>query len=521
LKRRNPFGPSELWQPRKNDPVAEDRHPRVPHFDFSKIPIHPPEPSRREATAGQSFSPLPEAPSLPLQAKLEVGAVDDPLEREADRVADFVMRTPAEAAPATGPSVKGAGDALQRKCERCEEDQKIQRKADGARAGGEVAARPLVHELLQSSGQALDPETRTFMESRFGHDFSGVRVHTDARAADSARSLGARAFTAGRHIVFGEDEYAPQTMEGKRLLAHELTHAVQQSSHVDGARADVVRRTPAGRCGAGLTRTCASTTDCGVSDAPGSGGAATSWQMSIKIDIEAEKAEDVEPATVGHVFVEFRTSAGEVNTFGFYPDPAHPVNEFHPKQPGCMVHPDTVHAPCVDYTEQFTLSQAEYNAALDLARLFCKAHPEYDVLKFNCTTFALRLASAAGKSLPNAHGSVSKYNVVTDNPNTLIENLRDRDIPSRHLSGDTEIRNWVSGQALSALTALPTAEKIRLIDRLMSYWVSEGDLAASEKLCSSVTSAAEMKTIRDAISSWEKHLNTAQGTRLHTALNRL
>ena len=91
------------------------------------------------------------------------------------------------------------------------------------------AVPPVVHDVLSSPGQPLDRSTRAFMEPRFGHDFSGVRVHTDARAAESARAVNALAYTVGRDVVFGAGQYMPGTMGGKRLLAHELTHTIQQS----------------------------------------------------------------------------------------------------------------------------------------------------------------------------------------------------------------------------------------------------------------------------------------------------
>jgi hypothetical protein len=81
----------------------------------------------------------------------------------------------------------------------------------------------------RSTGKPLDDAIRFCMESRFGHDFADVQVHTDHAAAESAESLGAKAYTLGNKIVFGEGRYAPETLEGKRLLAHELTHVVQQS----------------------------------------------------------------------------------------------------------------------------------------------------------------------------------------------------------------------------------------------------------------------------------------------------
>ncbi|GAC1347452.1 MAG: hypothetical protein NVSMB27_12900 [Ktedonobacteraceae bacterium] len=91
---------------------------------------------------------------------------------------------------------------------------------------------PIVHDVLTSSGQPLDAGTRAFMEPRFGHDFSQVRVHTDAKAAESAQAVNALAYTVGRDVVFGMGQYAPGTGEGRRLMAHELTHVVQQQGTV-------------------------------------------------------------------------------------------------------------------------------------------------------------------------------------------------------------------------------------------------------------------------------------------------
>jgi hypothetical protein len=88
----------------------------------------------------------------------------------------------------------------------------------------------IVHEVLRSPGRPLDPAARAFFEPRFGHDFSRVRVHTDARAAESARAVQALAWTGGRDIAFAEGRYQPESGSGRRLLAHELAHVVQQGS---------------------------------------------------------------------------------------------------------------------------------------------------------------------------------------------------------------------------------------------------------------------------------------------------
>lgn len=93
-------------------------------------------------------------------------------------------------------------------------------------------ALPQVHDVLRSPGQPLDAATRAYMEPRFGHDFSKVRVHVDDRAAESASRLNAIAYTIGPHVVFGAGRYQAHTTEGAKLIAHELTHVVQQSAGV-------------------------------------------------------------------------------------------------------------------------------------------------------------------------------------------------------------------------------------------------------------------------------------------------
>ena len=93
---------------------------------------------------------------------------------------------------------------------------------------GEVP--PIVNDVLRSPGHPLDSSTRDFMESRFGHDFGNVHIHTGSKTARLARSLNARAFTIGNNIVFGTNEFNPQNNSGRSLLAHELTHIIQQSN---------------------------------------------------------------------------------------------------------------------------------------------------------------------------------------------------------------------------------------------------------------------------------------------------
>jgi outer membrane protein OmpA-like peptidoglycan-associated protein len=134
---------------------------------------------------------------------------------------------------------------LQRKCASCgqhrvagggcsdcnREKDILQRKSSTADTANDVPT--IVHEVLRSSGQPLDEATRAFMEPRFAHDFSQVRVHTDSRATASARAINAFAYTVGRNIVFDAGQWSPRSTEGRRLISHELAHVVQQSA--DGA----------------------------------------------------------------------------------------------------------------------------------------------------------------------------------------------------------------------------------------------------------------------------------------------
>jgi Domain of unknown function (DUF4157)/DNA/RNA non-specific endonuclease len=142
-----------------------------------------------------------------------------------------LMATQAKPKATSAPSVRNK--VLQRKCAcggtvvrrgECEECRKNRESKDDQFS--EIP--PIVHEVLNSPGQQLDPATRAFMEPRFGHDFGNVRVHTDARAAESARAVHAHAYTVGHNVVFAANEFAPGTRQGRDLLAHELAHTIQQ-----------------------------------------------------------------------------------------------------------------------------------------------------------------------------------------------------------------------------------------------------------------------------------------------------
>jgi hypothetical protein len=121
-------------------------------------------------------------------------------------------------------------------CPKCQEEQfgheheRLQTKQVQSSDLEQSPIPPIVQDVLRSPGQPLDPATRAFMEPGFGHDFSRVRVHADPKAAQSTRALNALAYTVGQDLVFGAGQYAPETYTGKRLIAHELAHVLQQRS---------------------------------------------------------------------------------------------------------------------------------------------------------------------------------------------------------------------------------------------------------------------------------------------------
>jgi len=151
-----------------------------------------------------------------IQPKLKINSPGDKYEQEADRIADRVVSI--------------SDQSIQRKCSRCEEKEQIQTKTNGN--SGMQVSNGLTNKISHSrgNGQALDSTTRSIMENRIGADFSRVRIHSGNRASEMSREINARAFTVGKDIYFDQGEYAPSSKEGKRLLAHELTHTIQQGS---------------------------------------------------------------------------------------------------------------------------------------------------------------------------------------------------------------------------------------------------------------------------------------------------
>ncbi len=194
-------------------------------WDLRRVPIF-------SAGDGQRLRQEDSEPArLPIQTKIVIGHADDPLEHEADRVSEQVMRM-----PDSGFNLGNRPFQISFKSADSGEGRKLRER--------EVPR--IVYEALDSPGRPLDSTTRTYFEPRFGHDFSRVRVHANEVAARSARDVSAKAYTVGHNIVFGAGQFAAETQDGRRLLGHELAHVVQQSgADAIGIDQSGARRSPA------------------------------------------------------------------------------------------------------------------------------------------------------------------------------------------------------------------------------------------------------------------------------------
>ena len=198
---------------------------------------------------GETFFPFNQAKTTSffgpatIQPKLKIGEPDDQYEKQADRVADAVVqkkdsdiqRQPMEEEEELQMKRE---PILQRKCKECEEGEHIQKKANDSSGSEMTAGNQLSQQLQMSrgSGNRLPGEVGSEMSRKIGADFKNVNIHTGSTAVQMSKSIGARAFTYGNDIYFNSGEYNPSTNNGKHLLAHELTHVVQQNSGIQTKR---------------------------------------------------------------------------------------------------------------------------------------------------------------------------------------------------------------------------------------------------------------------------------------------
>jgi hypothetical protein len=284
---------------------------------------------------------------IPIQAKLTIGQPNDKYEREADRMADRVMEMPESKMG----SISSGDDKIQRKCAECEKDEeeeKIQMKPLASQVtpfgqrplemvdegenmvqtkaeGGVPAVAPSFQSRLNISeggGSPLPKTTNQFMSNAFGTDFNHVRIHNDSGADQMNKDVHAKAFTHGSDIYFKSGQYSPESSEGKRLLAHELTHTLQQDN---GTQRQIQRLGPA--FGPAVS---------GPSD----------WESQVRAATNsAQKAALIQSVVGSNVTVNDATAASASDRV---PDPAH-------------LRPFSLAAPVINFDENLTSKNARTN----------------------------------------------------------------------------------------------------------------------------------------------------------------
>jgi Domain of unknown function (DUF4157) len=291
---------------------------------------------------------------LLIQPKLSVGAVDDPFEREADSMADHVMRMPdssliqrkcASCEEEEKLHRMPETSFLQKKCASCEHDEEeqihrkitpfIQKQGNGLEGG--IASESVTNQINSSrgGGNRMSENTLSFMESRFNTDFSGIKIHTDSNAVQMSRDLNAQAFTVGSDIYFNAGKYSPQSSSGKHLLAHELTHTVQQGGGIErkvqrtgetgtSTYEESVTGTSTDSATPGVTRGTVTRREFAETDTPGQRRQIYSSEVDIIFDENA--CSITIPYKVQFVNQSATHSTHCIDTHGGSPDPLRPVS---------------------------------------------------------------------------------------------------------------------------------------------------------------------------------------------------
>lgn len=435
-------GPGSLWfqlvtrVPSKDRPAAgEDR---ASYFGLSDRPArdgarHPSFASAGEmgSAGGLEAAAGRRSPGW-IQTKLTVGQVDDPFEREADQVADAIMRE----GPAPAPAAEASGGTIQRACSMCEDQQKLRSQIDdvpelqakGASGALDAATPPVestIASLSSHGGEPLRPSTRSLLEPRFGRDFSSVHVHVGSAAARAAQALSAKAFTVGSDIFFGSGQYAPSTSAGQHLLAHELAHVAQQghaaehgpraargSEAISSSRPEVRRQVIREKAAERMISRRLDPSDCASDCAAEDPKAGTKGKYLLTVYADKEGSFLLLPFTskVGHSWVKLTHTNGAYWTYGFWPQTGFTSN-YREDVEGCVHHPDTAHTPTS--TQAFELTADQFEAALAEAKDVCTTKPKYNLFSLQCTSFVRRIMKAAGQEPGGGFG------LIWDSPNAL------------------------------------------------------------------------------------------------------
>ncbi len=537
--------------------------------DLSRIPAFGPARAPGfEPWLSSLISPSPAT----LQTKLVVGSASDPLEQEADRVADHVMNS------GTGRVSATAGQPqLRRKCNcsgdhECatckDEKKKVQTKPASAPKAAGTPAPPAVHRTLQSPGQPLDAASRSLMESRFGHDFGHVRVHTDNHAAQSAHAVNALAYTVGSDVVFAAGQYAPGTAHGQRLLAHELTHVLQQG---DASNQPVLQRFAASE----VNRIAPTTQDMltqikELIDAATTPNGDLNWDFLVEISGGASAGRAIDQAmgskdpTIKSRLLrryQFSCRCGLFDMRHFMQllyisqfAAGSMQSEFHGNR--AATQKGREHELTSESNSRFGAEDTPSNAMGAATNLSLPGLPKPDAV-FNAIKDSLTRCSPidwTSLSKPSQDQIIHFYGDLIPDPtpknpgdqipknqnSTAVPDIlsiaecggRDRSFPyvlddsdpdrktisgkafdngSASLTSDSDIRDFIDTQRPEVIKALSSSEKVRLVKRLMQGWVSDDDLNALETIYNNSTSA-EKDQIKAAASPDD--LSGGQRTRL-------
>lgn len=477
-----------------------------------------------------------------IQCKLAIGAVDDPMEHEAETMADRVMRMPDPV-------------AVQRKCAHCEEEEQVQRKPlaafiqrmENSTAGvtGDAVSGRI--DATRGSGNSMDMPTMSFMESRFGADFSGVRVHTGADAVQLSAELNAQAFTVGNDIYFNEGKYNPGSAAGRHLLAHELTHTIQQGG--SGINRKMIQRFEASERPnisnlAGIMAEARSFADNALSVE----GFVEQAGGSSMVTVLGTADSVMENGMHNRYLVTCR--CGMIDMRHFY-QLMYIASKFTNRRATAMGRDHELEA---EATSRFAAEDTTSNAlgAFFGANSFDLFYTSTDTLMQRLNTFLSRCSPVDFSALPapeqnnivnfyaqrdGAGVPANQSEVATPAVLSISAcNGRHRSFPftvdpdeqrtitgeaythgTTGLDNDDDIRDFVRMQRPEIIQSIDTAEKVRLVGILLSYWVTDADLDAVQAIVQNA-GTAQVEAIRASVNPTSL-TSVSQRTRLRLLLN--
>ncbi len=411
---------------------------------------------------------------------------NDKLEMEADQMANQVLQMK----PIKTSEPISTTNIIQRKCVDCEEEGPLQKKSLSERVAplvqrktestdeGTVASDAVNTKINQSEGggQPIAKNTRGFMESGFGSDFSNVRIHTDSNAKQLSNELQAHAFTVGNDIYFNEGKYQPNSHSGKHLLAHELTHTIQQESVSNKS----VQRLSKEDC----------SKDCVVKD--GTIGKTGKFRLIVYADKESDfiaipfkKDSDGKTWPVGHSWIKLIDDAGNYWTYGFWPESGFSGSSLFKDVEGCVHHPDISHKATAK--QEFELTKAEFDSAKKEAVKICNENPKYNLYDNQCTSFVQNIMNAAGQA------PIGGFGFIWETPNALSSWM---DGSRKTLGFSYDLKNQLfdnQSEGLSLQASYVHQFYTLLGNKLRLQWLNLGSIAFSDGAPSYLSSGLQLE----------------------------